>query len=95
MKPSMITREIHGGTQHLFRFPNGYGASVVEHPYSYGGPDGLKELGVMKFYGDGDYECRLCYDTPITDDVLGHLTAGQVELLLGQIAALPPVEVQP
>jgi hypothetical protein len=55
------------GLQWRIDFPNTYGASIVKGPGTYGGPDGLFELGVFK---DGN----LCYDTKITSDVLGHLT---------------------
>ena len=48
-------------------FENGYGASVVRHEYSYGGKDGLYELAVLN--SDGE----LCYDTPVTNDVIGYL----------------------
>ena len=48
-------------------FENGYGASVVRHEYSYGGKDGLYELAVL------DSDGELCYDTPITNDVIGYL----------------------
>jgi hypothetical protein len=48
-------------------FENGYGASVVRHEYSYGGKDGLFELAVL------DSDGKLCYDTPITNDVIGYL----------------------
>jgi hypothetical protein len=65
-------------------FANGYGVSVIIGPYTYGGEDGLYELAVMK---GGD----LCYDTPITDDVLGHLTPADVTRLLGDVEALPAV----
>ena len=33
--------------QKIYKFPNGYGASVIKGPYSYGGPDGLWELAVL------------------------------------------------
>ena len=49
-------------------FENGYGVSVVCHSFSYGGNSGLYELAVL------DREGNIPYDTPVTDDVLGHLT---------------------
>lgn len=68
--------------QWLFSFPNGLGASVVRGPYSYGGPEGLFELGVIGVDG------HLTYKTSITDDVVGNLTVEQVNQLLDRIAAL-------
>ena len=56
-----------GGVQARITFENGYGASVVRHEYSYGGKDGLYELAVLN--SDGE----LCYDTPVTNDVIGYL----------------------
>jgi hypothetical protein len=70
------------GIQARTEFDNGYGASVVKSTYSYGGSNGFYELAVT---ADG----RLCYDTPITDDVVGYLTPGDVTELLGRIAELP------
>jgi hypothetical protein len=63
-------------------FDNGYGASVVIGPYTYGGEDGLYELGVLG--SDG----KLCYDTPVTDDVEGYLSEDDVTKLLEQIQKL-------
>ena len=63
-------------------FPNGYTASVIIGPYSYGGDEGLYELAVM-------HGGELCYLTPVTDDVVGHLTPEQVTELLAKIEALP------
>jgi hypothetical protein len=48
------------------KFKNGYEASVVKSEHSYGGRDGLYELAIFK---DGE----ICYDTPITNDVIGYL----------------------
>ncbi|NBW77279.1 MAG: hypothetical protein EBR34_16025 [Sphingomonadaceae bacterium] len=62
-------------------FNNGYGASVIKTDRSYGGKDGLYELAVI-------YNNDICYDTPITDDVLGYLTEGEVTDLLQKIEAL-------
>ena len=68
------------GKQWKFRFPNGYGASVIND--GYGARAGLYELAVL---GPDDH---LTYDTPVTDDVLGHLTEADVADALDRIAAL-------
>lgn len=70
------------GDQWRVDFPNGYGASVIRGPYSYGGPDGKYELGV---FHDGG----LCYATALTDNVLGHLGKGDVARSLRAIKRLP------
>jgi hypothetical protein len=77
--------EIARHEQHIYRFGNGYGASVVTGEYTYGGDAGLYELAVIHFDGD-DFE--LTYDTPITDDVVGWLDVPAVAELLARIAAL-------
>ena len=82
----LLERELNGGTQTLHKFDNGYGASVICHEFSYGADEGLKELAVIKFR-KGD-KWSLCYDTEITDDVLGYLTDEDVADLLVQIDAL-------
>lgn len=83
----MIVEEksLNGGTQVLHRFDNGYGASVIQGPYSYGGPQGQYELAVIKWRG-GTF--ALTYETPITDDVLGYLEPDAVQGYLRQIEAL-------
>lgn len=63
-------------------FDNGYGASVVVGPYTYGGEDGLYELAVLDSNG------KLTYETPITNDVEGYLTEDDVTKLLEQIQSL-------
>ena len=63
-------------------FDNGYGASVVVGPYTYGGEDGLYELAVLDSNG------KLTYETPITSDVEGYLTEDEVTKLLEQIQLL-------
>lgn len=76
-------RSVLGGTQKEYKFQNGYGASVVSHQFSYGGKQGLWELTVL------DRHEQLTYTTPITDDVIGWLTAEAVDKLLLAIADLP------
>lgn len=71
--------------QYIYKFDNNYGASIVRHYFSYGHEKGLFELAVMDFktgYG------RICYDTPITDDVIGFLTVEQCNDLLEKIEKL-------
>lgn len=80
-----------GGVQKLFRFPNEYGASVVRFPGSYGSESGLWELAVIRYKGAAIDEFSLTYDTPITEDVLGHLTEQDVDELLVRIEALSNV----
>lgn len=83
----LIERSMNGGDQVVHKFENGYGASVVCHSYSYGSEEGLKELAVLKFEPDSDVY-NLCYDTEITNDVLGYLTDEDVADLLVRIEAL-------
>ena len=77
-----------GGVQKLFRFPNGYGASVVQFPCSYGEDSGLWELAVIRYSGEDNDAFSLTYDTPITSDVLDELSEQDVDALLEQVAAL-------
>jgi len=94
----LIKRKIHMGAtdQEIYRFPNGYGASIIKGgPYTYGNPKAPYELAVV-LYDDGpkevwstDIDFSICYDTPITEDVIGHLTRKQVRKYLKQIFELP------
>jgi hypothetical protein len=77
-------RNIYGGTQIVYTFPNGYGASVVNHSFSYGGHRGLFEMAVL-------HNDQITYDTPLTDDVIGNLTMEDVLGYLEQIKSLPQV----
>ena len=70
------------GKQCIVQYSNGYGASIVQGPHTYGGKDGLYELAV--FGKDGE----ITYDTPITNDVLGYLSEAEVEKSLLDIKNL-------
>lgn len=72
------------GVQALVEFPNGYGASIIQTEFSYGGDAGLYELAVFK-------SNRIVYDTPVTNGVLGHLTESEVEDALYAIEELESV----
>ena len=71
-----------GGVMSRITFENGYGASVVQTFFSYGGDEGLYELAVLDSNG------QLTYNTPVTDDVEGRLTEDDVTRLLEQIQKL-------
>ena len=73
------------GVQAVKFFDNGYGVSVIMSPFSYGGPDGLYEIAVLQGLEE---KWEICYDTPITDDVIGYLTKEEVESILTQIQNL-------
>ncbi len=83
-----LHRRDPAGVQKLYRFPNGYGASVIRTQSSYGGRSGLWELAVIKYCGDGIDAFHLTYETPITDDVVGYLTDEEVDKLLTQVEEL-------
>jgi hypothetical protein len=71
-----------GGVMSRIIFENGYGASVVQTFFSYGGDEGLYELAVLDSNG------QLTYSTPVTDDVEGRLTEDDVTKLMEQIQKL-------
>ena len=70
------------GYQKRYKFANGYGASVVSHEFSYGGSQGFFEVAVLDSNGD------LCYDTPVTNDVIGYLDFAGVAEVLESIESL-------
>lgn len=89
MYTPILEKKLNGGVQKLFKFENGYGASVVSHEFSYGGDEGLWELAVVLVYeNEGRLLWKLVYYTPITEDVLGWLTWEEVEETLKQIEEL-------
>jgi len=81
------------GVQAKHFFPNGYGVSVVQFtiPYSsgsggsYGADRGLYELAVLQGLEE---DWKICYDTPITDDVMGYLTTEDIDTVLNQVENL-------
>ena len=71
-------------------FPNGYGVSVVRFttPFgsgSYGAEEGLYEVAILKGLEE-DWE--ICYDTPITDDIIGYQSVEDIDNLLSQVESL-------
>ena len=73
------------GVQAKHFFDNGYGVSVVSFPGSYGFRDGLYESAVLK---GTEEDWEICYNSVITDDVLGYQSEEEVEVLLYEIENL-------
>lgn len=95
-KPHSMGEGQHG----LIFFPNGYGVSVVrfktpmiegyESTYrqkysSYTSNDSEWEVAVI--VGD-EKEWEICYNTDITNDVIGFLTEGEVDWVMLQVQQL-------
>ncbi len=71
-----------GGIIGRVYFDNGYGASVVRGPGTYGSDRGLYELAVLGKDG------QITYNTPITDDVIGYLREIDVTDVMEKIQQL-------
>lgn len=88
-KPHSLGEGQHG----LIFFSNGYGVSVVRYktPYSIGGYSSYtsndSEWEVAVIVGD-EKDWELCYNTDITNDVIGHLTEGEVDWVMLQVQQL-------
>ena len=76
---------IGNGVQAKHFFDNGYGISVVRFPGSYGYEQDLYESAVLK---GTEENWHICYDTPMTSDVLGHQSEEEVEVLLYEVENL-------
>lgn len=74
------------GVQYVFKFDNGYGASIIKGYGTYGYNSDKWELGVLIFDESGDSE--LCYTTEIAYDVVGWLTDKEVREYLHKIKEL-------
>ena len=65
--------------QTIYKFPNGYGASVIKLNYIYFGI----EIAVLRFDENGNW--GIDYSTPITNDVIGGLNRKERDYVLQQI----------
>lgn len=72
--------------QWRFMFKNNYGASVIKHWGSFGYEEDKFELAVLYFDEEGN--SHISYNTPIADDVIGHLDNDEVLELLRKIKDL-------
>ena len=77
-----------GDDQRVYRFPNGYGASVRRGEFTYGGKDNLYELAIVKFNSEGPDDFEIVYDTGISEYVIGYLGQEEVYSYLTKIKLL-------
>ncbi len=76
-----------GNEQVVYRFRNGYGASMI---WDRASSESGYEIGVTRYEGPDDNSWELCYETPITSDVLVRLDVDEARAVLKQVGDLPP-----
>lgn len=95
------------GDQRVYRYDNGFGASLVQiciirtnpdeiMPYTGIHPvtdEPLWEVSVVQFNSDDDTDFELTFETSIADDVIRFVTDSKAERILRQIKELPPVPI--
>lgn len=81
----LVFKPLNKGVHAKVFFNNGYGASIVKGPYTYGGKKGLYELAVLS---GNEEKWHLEYGTKITDDVIGHQSEEDITKLLSKISKL-------
>jgi len=72
---------IGNGVQAVEEFKNEYSVSVVKFAGSYGFTSDLWEVAIL-------YQRSIAYDTPITNDVLGHQTDQDVTDVMKKVQEL-------
>lgn len=82
--------------QHVIRFENDFGVSIVRGPNNYSGSH-TWEVAVIHFFGPGEGDWRVVYDTPVTQDTADGLFAWQspeeIRSIVDDVRALPPRRV--
>ena len=87
----IVEREISGGIQKVYKFGNGYGASVISNNYSYGNEQGLWEMALLtfKYNRKGELMWDVVYRNDFANgNVAGYLSDEEVLELLEWIKSL-------
>jgi hypothetical protein len=77
-----LSNQWYSKTQARMDFENGYGVSVITGSGAYGSGSHPYEVAVM-------LNGSLCYDTPITDDVIGYNDESMVTEIMKKVQELP------
>jgi hypothetical protein len=85
-KDYIVKQNDLGYPQTIYKFPNGYGASIIKIEYIYFGI----EIAVLKFDENGNWD--IDYSTPITNDVIGGLNEESRDSVLQQIFELKEIK---
>lgn len=85
-KDYIVEQNDLGYPRTIYKFPNGYGASIIKIEYIYFGI----EIAVLKFDENGNWD--IDYSTPITNDVIGGLSEEERDNVLQQIFDLEKTE---
>ena len=80
--PNYLRREYAESKHAKMFFENGYGISVLFGSMFYSNGVDSYEVGVLK-------GGTLCYDTPITNNVIGYIPAAEVSDIMRKIQELP------
>ena len=83
-KFKILELEIFNGIQKIYRFPNGYGASVIKNDYSYGNQLGLWEIALLRFNDEGAHWLTTL-EPYFEDGLIGYLDDAEVLKLLNWI----------
>lgn len=75
-----------GYPQTIYKFSNGYGASVIKFNFVHFGI----EIAVLRFDENGNWD--IDYSTPITNDVIGGLNEESRDSVLQQIFELKEIK---
>ena len=82
--PSPIRKEYMNAKHAKMQFENGYGISVLKDTLFYSNGIDTYEVAVLDNNG-------ICYNTSITNDVIGYVDADEVSNIMKRIQELPPV----
>ena len=81
--------KLFGGRCMVYRFPSDWGASVVRHQASKGGPEGFWELALISFPEKDHDNFYIRLDTELMHEVQGYQFIDEVLTWLDIIKQLP------